>query len=186
MRIRIGLVAAALALLLAAPAMVQESSSTSGTTASAPKPPPEMDQLKWQLGTWQCDEKHLASSLGPAHEERWSETTKPDLSGFWYVTRGAGEKSADTPNGGDFLDIDGYDPVKKKFIDTGFFAGGYWTETYDNGIDGPYTGTSTYNGKTYQTRGTSKHKSDSENSWVGESQIEGKWTKTEEGTCKKQ
>ena len=104
--------------------------------APAAKPGPEHKKLEIWVGDWTYEDGKSGFSA------------KPILGGFFVELRGEGNPG--------WHEIDGYDPVSKKFFWNNFdSSGGFQLVTYT--IDGTtvsYTGTEVSGGKQYKIRGT--------------------------------
>ncbi|HEV8254476.1 MAG TPA: DUF1579 family protein [Vicinamibacteria bacterium] len=147
-----------------------------------------MDKLKWFSGTWSC-EGQFAGGMGmPAHPTKARVTTKSDLDGFFYSVRYEEEKTKDNPmpyRGAGFW---GYDRETKKY--TSIWAdnmGGGAPQT-SAGWEGDklvFSGDATMMGKKMGVRDTFTRKGDNELVHMGEMQMDGKWSKMSEETCKK-
>jgi hypothetical protein len=87
--------------------------------AAPPKAPVEINRLPFfrgRDGRFECKGKDFASPLGPEHTARLIGTGNLELDGFWYVVRGAEEKTAVNPTPGKFKSSFGYDTAIKKFV----------------------------------------------------------------------
>ena len=169
--------------LLNTPAMAQQSEATSGgSAASAPKPPPELEKVKAVSGTWKCEGHHSEIPGCPASPTRSTSTSKAELGGFWYVEHEEGSYCGPYK----VLDIEGYDPVKKKFLDYRFYDFGAYEVTTSDSPDGPWSGSYIMNGKESSERFTMTYKNDKEFTMTFEDQVDGQWKKTADSTCRKQ
>ena len=153
------------------------------------KPAPEMDKVKWMVGTWQCTGKTMASPMGPEHATEATVTVEPSLDGFWILHHYREKKTAQNPmpiSGDEYW---GYDSVEKMWdrvaVDNmGGFATGN-SKGWEKGklvwmSDGMMAG------QKMKFRDTFTEKSPREVGFVGEiGTPDGKWTAAWEGTCKK-
>ena len=187
MNSRGALLAGLVACFLVTSAFAQEgSSTTSASSASARKPAPEMDQLKPLIGTWACTGEVFASTFGPAHPTRGTQTFTLQLGGFWVVVRSAEDKTPQNPAPLRALGAVTYDSGRKKFVTVGYDnLGGYAIETSDTSVDNAvYTGSFFLNGTETKVRDTYTMKGN-ETHHVGEVQVGSDWKKLDQETCKK-
>jgi hypothetical protein len=105
----------------------------------APTPPPELDALfKPYDGSWRCDTKFPAGSMGPGSPEMTMKTNlkiKKDLGNFWYRGEYDGKKSKTFPGikGVFYL---GYDAVAKQATLLGVDSFGTWSTATAPGATG--------------------------------------------------
>ena len=139
------LIAVALAMLLVAVALQAQ--------APAPNPGPEQKKLEIWVGDWTYEGEMKATPLGPAGKFSGKNNTSPILGGFFIEFRGEEKGTAGTTQ---WLEVDGYDSVSKKFTWNGFSSdGSVQTVTYTiEGTTVPYSGTLIVGGKQYKIRGT--------------------------------
>lgn len=152
-----------------------------------PKPAAELDQLKMFVGHWTCDGKAPASPLGPERVTKTHAKITREHGGFWYVIHFGEEKSKDNP-ATDGVVFWGYDPSTKKFIGPGVDSMGGWFHETSAGWEGNklnWQGDGMMMGKKMAVRDFFEKKSDSELTHAAEVEIDGKWVKVGDETCKK-
>lgn len=166
-------------------AVAQEApSGTAAPSAAARKAPAELEQIKRiVVGKFACTGRNYVARMGRGRATRLTVTGTPELDGFWYLSVGQEDKTAENPRPAKFREAFGYDSVKKKFVAIGIDnAGGHSMET----SDGPagerivYTGTYTIIGNDLSIRDTY-----SATGHIGEVQSGGEWRKVDEETCKR-
>ena len=121
--------------------------------APAPKAGPEQKKLGIWVGDWTYEGESKATPLGPAGKFSGKFTVRPILGGFFVEFRGE-EKGPSGPS--QWVEIDGYDPVNKKFTWNGFDSDG-GVETVNYTIDSntvTYSGTMALGDKQYKMKGT--------------------------------
>jgi hypothetical protein len=139
------LIAVALVMLLVAVALQSQT--------PAPKPGPEQKKLEIWVGDWTYEGETRATPLGPAGKFIGKNSTRPILGGFFIEFRGE-EKG---PSGAlQWYEIDGYDPVSKRFSWNNFASeGSVQAITYTiEGTTVSFSGTQVTGGKQYKIRGT--------------------------------
>ena len=155
----------------------------------APRPAPELDALKFLVGTWRCDGRIGATPMGPEHAFKATAKTTRDLDGFWYTIRYSEKKAKDHPFPVTAVLAWGYDPVGKAWVGTGIDSFGGWGATTAKGFEGDklvFTGEEMLMGKKTPLRETLTRKSDKEVSMLREVSMEkGKWMMLQDMTCKK-
>jgi hypothetical protein len=121
--------------------------------APAPKPGPEHQKLEIWVGDWTYEGEVKATPLGPAGKISGKNSTKLILGGFFLEFRGEEKGPAGTTQ---WQEIDGYDPVTKRYTWKGFYSdGAAQTVTYTfEGNTGSFSGTQVAGGKKYKIRGT--------------------------------
>jgi hypothetical protein len=116
-----------------------------------PTPGAEHKKLAIWVGDWTYETDVKATPLGPAAKFSGKLTVRPILGGFFVEFEGK------TPDGTVvYREVDGYDPVAKKYVWLGFGADGT-IDTVTYTIDGTtvtYSGTVVSGGKQYYMRGT--------------------------------
>ena len=119
----------------------------------APKPGPEHKKLDIWVGDWTYEGENHATPLGPAGKFSGKNSARPILGGFFIEFRGEEKGTAGTTQ---WLEVDGYDSVSKKFTWNVFSSdGSVQTVTYTiEGTTVPYSGTLIVGGKQYKIRGT--------------------------------
>ena len=119
----------------------------------APKPGPEHKKLDIWVGDWTYDGEDKATPLGPAGKHSGKISVRPILDGFFVEFRGEVKGPRGTHR---WLEIDGYDPLNKKFFWHNFGSDGHAdavTYTIDaNTVS--YSGTTVRGEKQYKMRGT--------------------------------
>lgn len=152
-------------------------------------PPPELAQLAYFEGIWNCTGKTFASPMGPEHATTATVHGDKAVGGMWVHITYDEKKTAANPapyHAGVYM---GYDAAKKNFV----FGcvdnfGGYCNEsgTGWNGDTMVLEGTANGTGHPVPGRDTFVKKGPSELMHAGEMQDDNKqWAKTDEETCRK-
>src|SRR5258708_6872510 len=81
-----------------------------------PAPSPEVGQLSYFVGDWDCQGKADASPMGPAHATRARVHISKEMGGFWIVGRYAETKTAKNPNPMIFHFLQGYYGTAKTLV----------------------------------------------------------------------
>jgi hypothetical protein len=162
------------------------------TTALAekerPKPPPELDQIKFFIGSWKCDFKIEPGPMGPGGTEKGTVTIEPDLDGFFLagVYLIPATKTHPTMKTRFYL---GYDRGAKQFLFLGVDNMGGWMKQSSPGFEGDkivYPGEISMMNKTLKGRTTFIKQGDGELTFLDElGDGKGGWTKMDEGSCRK-
>ena len=137
--------AVALVMLLAAVAVQAQ--------APAPKPGPEHKKLEIWIGDWTYEGEYHATLFGPAGKCTGNVAVRPILGGYFVEFRSEEKGAAGTTQ---YLEIDGYDPVARKYIWHGFDSQGL-NETVTYNIEGntvAYAGTLVIGGRQAKSRGS--------------------------------
>jgi hypothetical protein len=139
------LIAVALVMLLVAVAAQAQ--------APAPKPGPEHKKLEIFVGDWTYEGEYHATPYGPAGKCSGKQTVRPILGGFFIEVRSEEKGAAGNIQ---YYEIDGYDPVAKKYTWSGFDnTGSSYAVTYTfDGSTMIYSGTQIIGAKEYRMRGT--------------------------------
>jgi hypothetical protein len=165
-----------------------------GVPASPPappvaKPPSELDQLKFLLGKWRCEGKQFASPIfGPEHSFKALAENKADLDGFWDQFTYE-EKKSKEHHGFKVHGLWGWDQAGKHMVRAGASTDGNWDSATSPGLEGDQmVWTGEFSGPTGRLsfKHTFTKKSDKE--WGHTLEIKdptGKWTPTEDVTCKR-
>lgn len=130
-----------------------------------PKPLPEHRKLEVAVGEWTYEGNGEASPFGPAGKFKGKTTNRMVLGGFFLESRGE-----DTGDSGYFfqaINLRGYDPVKKVYVDYGFENDGRATSgsAAVSGTTWTAKGVRTDPaGKVYKTRGTETYSADGQTS----------------------
>jgi hypothetical protein len=158
-------------------------------SAMAMKAPPEMDKIKWMVGTWQCAGKTMASAMGPEHPSEAQVVSEMALDDHWILSHYREKKTAQNP-----MPISGdeawaYDPAEKMWdrlaIDN---MGGWATGTSKGWEKGKLVWMSDgmMGGQKMKFRDTFTEKNPREIGYTGEMGTpDGKWASLWEVTCKK-
>lgn len=180
--------AASVSLAQAAKKPAEKAAPAAGTAMSM-KPAPEMDKVKWMVGTWQCTGKTMASPMGPEHPAEGVVTADMTLDGFWLLSHYREKKTAQNP-----MPISGdeywtYDTAEKMWdrvsVDS---MGGFSTATSKGWEKGKlvWTGEGMMGGQKMKARDTFVEKSPREINYSGEiGTPDGKWAPAWEAVCKK-
>jgi hypothetical protein len=174
--------------LAALPALAQPPAKGAppAAPAAAPAPAPELQQLAFFAGDWNCKGRAEASPMGAAHATQATVHLRRDIGGFWYVGHYEEKKTAENPKPMVFHFLQGYDGTAKAFIMECFDAfGGHCHQTSAGWQDGKlvYTGESTGSGPATPVRDTFTKKGDASLEHAGEMQVEAKWVATDHETC---
>lgn len=153
-----------------------------------PKPAPEMAQLKFFVGNWRCNGKAEASPFGPAHGSKTTTRGKIDLDGFWLTVSVDEQKSKESP-----MPIHGrfastYDGAGKKFVGLWYDNFGAWELMTSPGFEGDtitFSGDAMMGGQKIPAKDAFTRKGDKEMVHTGEMEMQGKWMKLYEETCKR-
>jgi hypothetical protein len=135
------------------------------TAPGAPTPAPELDQLKYSVGIWNCEGSVAASPLGPAHKTKSTVRIRLDLDGFWYSGTVRELKTAENPMPVQGVFHESFDPSSKQFVLVWVDNFGSWaTSTAPAGSGGTmtFTGQSAFMGRRVPTRDVFTKKSDAE------------------------
>lgn len=114
------------------------------------KPGPEYENLEKWVGDWTYEEEHKATPFQPAGAFTGKASVRPILRGFfveWY---------AEESNGEAWREIDGYDPITRRYFWHAFYADGsveIMTYTME-GNTVAMSGTTVTAGKPARMRGT--------------------------------
>ena len=154
-----------------------------------PKPGPEHQKLEVAVGKWTYEGSGEASPFGPAGKFKGKSTARMVLGGFFLESRG--EDTGDSGYLYQSINLRGYDPVKKVYVDYGFENDGRATSNTStvSGTTWKSEGTRTdATGKAYKTRGVETYAADGRTSTfaVEYSADDGKtWLPLWKGTMKK-
>lgn len=103
------------ALLLSLPVLAADPAAP--PQPSTPKPAPELEALKFLVGTFKCDGKAGGGNTGvPEYAFKSTLKTRPDLNQFWLMTTHEEAKSKANPHGYRTIGHVGYDPSQKLFV----------------------------------------------------------------------
>ena len=114
---------------------------------------PELEKLRGWIGSWEYEGESQATPLGPASKIEGEMTVRPILDGQFMEFSG-GRKGAEESY--HWLEIDGYDPLSKNYMMTGFGSDGSVnssTYTFENNTI-VFSGTYLLGEKKYKIRGT--------------------------------
>jgi hypothetical protein len=189
-----------LSIPLAAPSIspAQTGGKPPGKTAAAPpagsaampmKPQPEMDKVKWLVGTWQCTGKTMASPMWPEHPVEATVVADMTLDGFWILSHYKEKKTAQNTmpiSGDEYWSYDGAEKMWDRVsVDN---MGGFGTATAKGWEKGKlvWTGDALMGGQKMKVRDTFTEKNPREVTYSGEiGTPDGKWAAAWEATCKK-
>jgi uncharacterized protein DUF1579 len=152
-------------------------------------PPPELAQLAFFEGSWNCTGKTFATPMGPEHMTAGTVHGAKAVGGSWFHLTYDEQKAAANPapyHAGIYM---GFDGGTKKFVQSCVDNfGGYCSES-STGWSGDvmkFEGTSNGTGKTVGVRETFTKKGTTQVTHLGEMQGDDKqWFKTDEETCHK-
>lgn len=153
------------------------------------KPAPEMDKMKWMVGTWQCTGKTMASPMGPEHPSEATVATEMTLDGMWILHHYREKKTAQNPmpiSGDEYWGYDGAEKMWDRVaVDN---MGGFATGTSKGWEKGKLVWTSDgmMGGQKSKFRDSFTEKNPREIGYTGEmGSADGKWTVLWDITCKK-
>ena len=89
--------------------------------APAPKPGPEVKKLQAVVGHWTFDGEQKPGPLGPGGKFTGEDNCRMILGGFFFQCQLSGKVAESQMR---LLEIDGYDPVNKKFSSDFYFDDG--------------------------------------------------------------
>lgn len=166
----------------------KKASAKAITAASVPKPPPELDQLKYFVGTWHCTGADFAGPLGPEHPMQQTVKARMELDGFWLIERLEEKKTKENPHPLKGIYAKAYDPGQKQFVTTWNDSTGGWSTQTSDGWESDklvLVGDYTNSGQKMPTRDVYVKKSPRELSHTVELKVKDEWSKLVEETCKK-
>jgi hypothetical protein len=175
----------------AAPAAAAPAAAPAGKAASPPPPKPaaELDTFKFFLGKWRCEGKaHASPVFGPEHPIKGSAEAKLESDGFWQ-TFFYEEKKTKEHQGLKVRGLWGFDQGAKRFVRVGAGNHGEWDTASAPGWEGDklvWTGELSGPMGRMPFHHTFTKKGDKE--WLHVLEVrgpDGKWSPTEEITCKK-
>ena len=155
---------------------------------AAPPVPAEQAQLDYFNGEWRCTGTAFAGPMGPEHKTTATVHAARVVGGRWTHIAYDEDKTAANPtpyHAGLYL---GYDAGKKSFVQHCHDSvGGHCTSTSQgwNGDVLVFEGANEGDGKSTPSRETFTRKGPDEVMHSGEMQVDGKWVKLDEETCKK-
>lgn len=157
------------------------------TAQGMPKPAPEMKSLEYFNGNWTCKGKAEKSPISPEGALSGSVQIKHDLGGFWQTGTVKATMAGMGSMEGRFYTT--YDPGSKRFLMFWGDSMGSWAQTTSSGWQGEsmvFEGESTMPGqKAMKSRDTFKRGADGTMTHMWEAEMDGKWTKLGEETCRK-
>lgn len=165
--------------LAALPALAQ-------APAGPPSPSPELKQLAFFAGDWNCKGKVEANPFGPAHATQGRVHVGKEIGGFWYVGNYSETKTAENPHPMVFRFLQGYDGTAKAFtMDCFDVFGSHCHQTSAGWQDNKlvYTGESTGSGPATPVRDVFTKTGEASLEHAGEMQVEGKWMTIDRETC---
>ena len=166
--------------------------STPLLAKDAPAPaaaPPELAQVAFFEGTWNCTGKTFANPMGPEHATVATVHGAKAVGGMWVHLTYDENKTAANPMPFHVGVYMGYDAAKKTFVQSCVDVfGGYCTQN-GNGWSGDtmkFEGTGNAGGKQFGVRDTFTKKGANQVTHTGEMQGDDKqWIKTDEEICHK-
>ena len=158
-------------------------------TMGPPKPAPEMSQLGYLVGTWNCAGKTFATPFGPEHPSEGVAHAQMALGGFRLVIHYDEAKTAANAMPYNVLQVVGYDSAQKAFDSVCFDSLGASCAQATSGWKGDalvFEGTNLMMGQKGGARDTFTKVSATEMKHKGEMQgADGKWAPTDEETCQR-
>jgi hypothetical protein len=91
----------------------EKAAPVAGAATMSMKPAPEMDRVKWMVGTWQCTGKTMASPMGPEHPTEAAVAVEMTMDGFWLLSHYREKKTAQNPMPVSGDEYWGYDSAEK-------------------------------------------------------------------------
>jgi uncharacterized protein DUF1579 len=174
--------AAVLAALVLAPPLIGDDKPM-----GPPKPAPEMSQLGYLVGTWNCAGKTFTSPFGPEHATEGVAHAQMALDGFRLVIHYDEAKTAASPMPYHVLQVVGYDSAQKAFDSACFDNFGASCTQTTQGWKGNalvFEGTGFMGGQKMGARDTFTKVGATEMTHKGEMQgADGKWQAGDEETC---
>jgi hypothetical protein len=180
--------AASLAVLTALPVVPVMAAEPPAAPAAMPlpTPAPELGQLGFFVGDWNCKGQVETTPMGPQHATQAKVNVRKELRGFWYIGRYEERKSAANPAPMSFEFIMGYDGAAKTWSLDGFDAFGSRShQTSPGWQDGKlvFTGETAGGGPATPARDTFTKKAEAILEHQGEMQLDGKWMQIDRETC---
>ena len=166
----------------------EKKAGPSPAVASPAKPAPEVSQLKYFAGIWQCEGTDFAGPMGPEHPMQQTVTARMDLDGFWLIQRLEEKKTKDNPHPIKGVYAFAFDPGQKKFVALWNDNSGGWASQTSDGWEGDkfvLVGEYTGGGQKMPTRDVYVKKGAKELTHTVELKIKDQWSKAVEETCKK-
>ena len=152
-------------------------------------PPPELAQVAFFEGTWNCTGKTFANPMGPEHATTATVHGAKAVGGMWMHITYDENKTAANPMPYHVGVYMGYDAAKKIFVENCVDTFGSYCTQSGSGWSGDtmkFEGTGNGGGKQFGTRDTFTKKGTSQVTHTGEMQGDDKqWIKTDEETCHK-
>lgn len=167
----------------------EKAAPAAGATAMSMKPAPEMDRVKWMVGTWQCTGKTMASEMGPEHPSEAQVVIEMALDGHWLLSHYREKKTAQNP-----MPISGdeswtYDAAEKMWNRLAIDNMGGWAIGTAKGWEKGklvFTSDAMMGGQKMKTRDTFTQKNPHEIDYLGEMETpDGKWAALWSINCKK-
>jgi hypothetical protein len=180
--------ALALAALLAAGPLLADD-KPEGKAMAPPKAAPQMAQLSYLTGTWNCAGKTFANPFGPEHATAGVVQSRMSLNGFLLEIHYDENKTAANPMPYHALQVVGFQGAHGMFVSSCFDSMGGTCEENSSGWKGDalvFEGSGFMMGQKSGARDTFTKVSATELKHKGEFQgADGKWTATDEETCKR-
>ena len=185
-----GFAAAVLASTSLALAQTESKPASQVTPAPAGQPsaPPELEQIKFFIGSWTCTGTVNASDFGPAHKTRSTVKTHSDLDGFWYSGVVQELKTAENPHPVKGVFHMTYDGAKKQFALMWVDNFGGWSMEFSPGLQGDtlaWEGEANMMGTKIPSRDKFVKKGEDGLTHAYDFQMKGQWTTVGEETCKR-
>jgi len=152
------------------------------------RPHPQLRQLDYLIGTFDCDGEVLATPFSMRHPMQRTLTSKLDLDGHWLFMRIDDVTTAEHPR-----PIRGnwqitFDQAEDRFVSLWADNLGRWALQTSAGWEGDsvaFVGDALVNGKPGAVRDTLTRRSADEMHFLVEFQIDGVWTRYLESTCRR-
>lgn len=178
----LGVLAGAVLVVAAPWALAQ---SPAAKAPEIPKPAPEMAQLRYFEGSWNCEGTMQPSPFGPGGKMTSTVKVHDDMAGFWQSGKIKGSMPNMPPFEGMFHTT--YDPVTKQYVMLWVDSMGAWAKSTSKGWVGDkivYEGEMQMGAQKAMGRDTfAKSSGSMKHTW--EMQIDGNWTPMGDETCRK-
>jgi uncharacterized protein DUF1579 len=152
-----------------------------------PKPPAEMANLKFFDGSWSCAGEGVMEPGGPTMKMDSSVQSTTGLGGFWQTGTVKGSPMGGMPPFEGMFHMT-WDPAAKQYLMLWVDNMGGRSESRSPGWSGDtlvFTGDGQMGDQKMGMRDTFTRKADGSMSHVGDMQVNGKWVKMMDETCRK-
>lgn len=149
---------------------------------------PKVKELQTFIGTWQCKGITFASPMGPEHPTKATVHGTWILGGAWVQINYTELKTAKNPHPYAVQEVLSYDEQPKAFVAGAVDNMGGYSTQQSPGWDGDklvFTGPMHSGGATMNSRDIFTRVGKNEVRHESEMEMDGKWTKLDQETCKK-